>query len=48
MENGNNGDMVFSNMNQFWWNGCCVKMAQNLFQDVGGYFLNIAGRGKMF
>ena len=20
--NGNSGDMVFSNMGQFWWNGC--------------------------
>ena len=21
-KNGNSGDMVFSNMGQFWWNGC--------------------------
>ena len=21
-KNGNSGDMVFSNTDQFWWNGC--------------------------
>ena len=46
-KNGNSGDMVFSNMGQFWWIGCKARLMMVKFPSEIPQKVNLARRLKL-